>query len=130
MILRMLQNASETLLNTARNKKLDLAFRSDRQFGCSITLAGYGYPYVQIRGPQLPVEVTPPFDCDVWWNEICQDAEGQLKTTGHRIADVIAFGNNLDEALELAYANVRKIRSLGSYYRPDIGKSLWPPGSD
>jgi len=130
MILRMLQNASETLLYPARNKKLDLAFRSDRQFGCSITLAGYGYPYVQIRGPQLPVEVTPPFDCDVWWNEICQDAEGQLKTTGHRIADVIAFGNNLDEALELAYANVRKIRSLGSYYRPDIGKSLWPPGSD
>src|SRR6266850_2409288 len=130
MILRMLQNPSETLLNTARNKKLDLAFRSDRQFGCSITLAGYGYPYVQIRGPQLPVEVTPPFDCDVWWNEICQDAEGQLKTTGHRIADVIAFGNNLDEALELAYANIRRIRSLGSYYRPDIGKSLWPPGSD
>jgi phosphoribosylamine-glycine ligase len=50
-------------------------------------------------------------------------------TTGHRIADVIGFGASLEEAAVRAYANVRKIRSLGSYYREDIGKSLWPPGA-
>jgi len=49
--------------------------------------------------------------------------------TGHRIADVIAFGEVLDEAIGRAYTNVRKVRSLGSYYRPDIGRSLWPPGN-
>jgi len=47
---------------------------------------------------------------------------------GHRIADVIGFGSELEQAIRQTYVNVRKIRSLGSYYRPDIGRSLWPPG--
>jgi phosphoribosylamine-glycine ligase len=98
-------------------------------FGCSLTLAGYGYPYVQIRGPQLPVELVEPFDCDVWWNEVTRDNDGQLMTTGHRIADVIALGVSLDEAIGKAYSNIRKIRSLASYYRTDVGRSLWPPGN-
>jgi phosphoribosylamine-glycine ligase len=99
------------------------------QFGCSLTLAGYGYPYVQVRGPQLPVEITAPLDCDVWWNEVLLDSEGALRSTGHRIADIVAFGSTLDQAIRKAYSNIRKVRSLASYYRPDVGQSLWPPGN-
>ena len=66
----------------------------------------------------------------MWWNEIARDGDGQLMTTGHRIADVIGFGESLEAARQKAYANIRKIRSLGSYYRADIGESLWPPGSE
>ena len=129
MILRMLARPAETLLQTAQNKKLKLRFAAGHDFGCSVTLAGYGYPYVQIQGPQLPVEVAEAFDCDVWWNEVARDGHGQLVTTGHRIADVIAFGTVLDRAIGKAYENIRKMRSLASYYREDIGRSLWPPGS-
>jgi phosphoribosylamine-glycine ligase len=50
--------------------------------------------------------------------------------TGHRIADVIGFGADLSQAVSAAYKNIRKIRALGSYYRPDIGQSLWPPGQE
>jgi phosphoribosylamine-glycine ligase len=128
MILRMLREPAETLLATGRDKKLEIQFVDGREFGCSVTLAGYGYPYVQIQGPPLPVQVTEPFDCDVWWNEVTRDGSGLL-TTGHRIADVIAFGTTLHDAIDKAYSNIRKIRSLGSFYRPDIGKSLWPPGN-
>jgi len=128
MILRMLANPVEALLKTAQNQKLRLEFVSGLEVGCSVTLAGYGYPYVQMKGPQLPVEVIGSFDCDLWWNEVTQNGDGVLMTTGHRIADVIAFGASLEQAREKAYANVRKIRSLGSYYREDIGRSLWPPG--
>ena len=128
MLLRMLANPVETLLSTAQNKKLTPRFVSGRNFGCSITLAGYGYPYVQVRGPQLPVEVVEPLNCDVWWNEVTRNSAGELLSTGHRIADVVAFGASLEEAASIAYANIRKIRSLGSYYRQDIGQSLWPPG--
>ena len=124
----MLANPTEILLKTARNQKLRLQWVAGRDFGCSVTLAGYGYPYVQMRGPQLPVEISGLLDCDVWWNEVTQNGDGRLMTTGHRIADVIALGASLDEAREKVYANIRKIRSLGSYYREDIGKSLWPPG--
>jgi len=129
MLLRLLADPLEALLRTGNNQPLDLRFVGGADFGCSLTLAGYGYPYVQIRGPQLPVEVTEPIDCDVWWNEVARDSEGLLRSTGHRIADVVAFGQTLENAIAKAYANIRKIRSLGSYYRPDIGQSLWPPGN-
>src|SRR5664280_1724953 len=46
MILRMLANPIETVLATARDKKLDPRFKRQVAFGCSLTLAGYGYPYV------------------------------------------------------------------------------------
>ena len=131
MLLRMLANPLETVLRTARNQKLDLKFKDGMNFGCSVTLVGYGYPYVQMKGPSVPVETSGSFEpgCDVWWNEVARDAEGKLFTTGHRIADVIAFGATLDDAMGKSYANMRKIRSLGSYYRVDVGRSLWPPGN-
>ena len=99
------------------------------RFGCSVTLASYGYPFVQVKSPRLPIDVDGKLDCDVWWNEVERDVNGRLMATGHRIADVIGFGAHLEDAISKAYVNVRRIRSLASYYRPDIGRSLWPPGN-
>ena len=129
MILRMLKNPAETVRRTARNEKLNLRFNEKLNFGCSLTLAGYGYPFTQVRGPQLPLEVAGKFDCDVWWNEVARGTDGNLLTTGHRIADVIALAPTLKAAIAKAYANIRKIRVVGSYYRTDVGQSLWPPGT-
>jgi phosphoribosylamine-glycine ligase len=129
MILRMLKNPAEMILRTARNENLQPQFRGGLNFGCSLTLAGYGYPYTQIVGPHLPLETSGEFDCDVWWNEVARGADGGLNATGHRIADVIALARNLDAAIFKAYENIRKIRVVGSYYRTDIGQSLWPPGT-
>jgi phosphoribosylamine-glycine ligase len=129
MILRMLKNPVETVLAATRNEKLKLAFNDKLNFGCSLTLAGYGYPFTQVRGPQLPLEVDGKFDCDVWWNEVARGADGNLISTGHRIADVIALAPTLKVAIAKAYANIRKIRVVGSYFRTDVGQSLWPPGT-
>ena len=128
MILRMLKNPVETLLRTARNQKLDPQFTATAKFGCSLTLAGYGYPFTQVRGPQLPLVVDGQFDCDVWWNEVARGGDGELLTTGHRIADVVALAPTLKAAIAKVYANIRKIRVVGSYFRTDVGQSLWPPG--
>jgi len=128
MILRMLENPIDAILGTARNEKLKLRFNDKLKFGCSLTLAGYGYPFNQVRGPQLPVEVEGKFDCDVWWNEVARGTDGGLVTTGHRIADVIALAPTLKGAIANAYANIRKMRLVGSYFRTDVGQSLWPPG--
>jgi phosphoribosylamine-glycine ligase len=129
MILRMLKNPAEIVLRTAQNKKLDLQFNEKLNFGCSLTLAGYGYPFIQVRSPHLPLEVDGQFDCDVWWNEVARGTNGKLMSTGHRIADVIALAPKLDAAIAKAYANIRRIRVVGSYFRTDIGQSLWPPGT-
>lgn len=129
MILRMLKNPIETVLRTAQNQKLDPRFDEKLRFGCSLTLAGYGYPFTQIRGPQFPIDISGKFDCDVWWNEVTRTDEGKLMATGHRIADVIALAPTLKTAIAKAYANIQKIRVLSSYYRTDVGESLWPPGT-
>ncbi|MFZ1073419.1 MAG: phosphoribosylglycinamide synthetase C domain-containing protein [Verrucomicrobiia bacterium] len=129
MILRMLKNPAEIILRTARNQKLELQFNEKLNFGCSLTLAGYGYPFTQVRSPHLPLETDGKFDCDVWWNEVASGADGKLIATGHRIADVIVLAPKLDAAIARAYANIRKIRVVGSYFRTDVGQSLWPPGS-
>lgn len=129
MILRMLKNPAEMILRTTRNEKLSPEFNDGLNFGCSITLAGHGYPYTYVRGPQLPLEVDGDFDCDVWWNEVVRGVDGNLLAAGHRIADVIALAPRLDAAIAKAYNNIRKIRVVGSYYRTDIGQSLWPPGN-
>ena len=129
MILRMLKNPAEMILRTTRNEKLDLQFNDKLNFGCSLTLAGYGYPFTQVRSPHLPLEISGQFDCDVWWNEVARGADGNLIATGHRIADVIALAPKLDAAIAKAYANIRKLRVVGSYFRTDVGQSLWPPGN-
>jgi phosphoribosylamine-glycine ligase len=127
MILRMLKNPLETCLRTAQNQKLEPRLKEAPRFGCSLTLAGYGYPFTQVRGPHLPLQVRGELDCDVWWNEVARGTDGLL-ATGHRIAEVVALGPSLEAAIALAYANIRKLRVAGSYFRTDIGQSLWPPG--
>jgi phosphoribosylamine-glycine ligase len=129
MILQMLKNPVEIVRRTAGNEKLDPQFKSGLNYGCSLTLAGYGYPFTQVRSPQLPLEVNGEFDCDVWWNEVARGADGNLVATGHRIADVIALAPTLSSAVTKACANIRKIRVVGSYFRTDVGQSLWPPGT-
>ena len=79
---------------------------------------GYGYPFIQVRSPHLPLEVDGKFDCDVWWNEVARGADKKLMSTGHRIADVIALAPRLDAAIARAYANIRKIRVVGQLF-PD-----------
>ena len=127
---RMLNDPVGILLKIARNEKLSLAFRPGYDHACILTLAGWGYPYTKIQAPKLEIIVNEPFDCDVWWNEVEGDENGKLFMSGHRIADLVAFGGSMDKAISVAYENIKKIYCLSSYYRLDVGKSLWPPGSE
>jgi len=129
MILQMLKQPAEIVRQTARNQKLKLQFNEKLKFGCSLTLAGYGYPFTQVRSPHLPLELAGKPDGDIWWNEVERGADGKLSATGHRIADVVTLAPTLKTAIAGAYANIRKIRVVGSYFRTDIGQSLWPPGT-
>lgn len=124
VILRLLQDPFRTLLATARNEKLRIEFNTNKPFACSLTLAGQGYPYTEIVGPEFPISYSDPINCDRWWNEVAEKKEGQLHVTGHRIADFIAMGKSLPESIQLAYANIARVRCLGSYYRTDMGESL------
>lgn len=131
MILRMLKDPIDLLLKVARNEPIGkINFRPDLRFGCSVTLAGFGYPFTQVTGPEFPVRVEQKPSCDVWWNEVRRGVKygDNLVATGHRIADVVAIKRDLNSAIREAYESIQCIHCPASYYRTDIGASLWPPG--
>jgi len=130
LIARMLENPLDTFRRCAWNEALAPRWRAGHEYGCSLTLAGYGYPFVQTRGPRVPVTLSAPPDCDLWWQEVDDAGGGRLEATGHRICDVSATASTLPEAIAKAYAGIRRVRSLGSYFRTDVGESLWPPGAE
>jgi phosphoribosylamine--glycine ligase len=130
MIAAMLANPLETFLRCVRNEPLAPRWRPGLEFGCSLTLAGYGYPFTQLTGPRVPVTLEGTPTCDVWWQEVEAHADGVLEATGHRICDVAALDSTLDGAIGTANANIGRIHSLGSYHRTDVGRSLWPPGNE
>ncbi|MBC8259652.1 MAG: phosphoribosylamine--glycine ligase [SAR324 cluster bacterium] len=126
LLLRMLNNPVEVLLSVVQNQTPVLDWHPEKHFGCTLTLAGYGYPYVIPSVPKLPVEVSAPLSCDLWWNEVDEE-DGQLYMAnhknfemGHRIADVNACAAELGLAVEQIAKEIRKIRCLGSYYRLDL----------
>ena len=127
IILRMLQDPLSVLADVASDRPANISFNECNKFGCSLTLAGYGYPYRQVAGPRFPVHIEGELDCEVWWNEIAAGVGGRLYTNGQRLADVVAIDATLAGAREKAYANIARIKCSNSYYRTDIGLSLWPP---
>lgn len=130
MLFRMLDNLPETLIQCASNQSLNPSWKPNARFGCSLTLAGYGYPFTQINGPRVPIRVEGQPSCDIWWQEVASAPDGVLEATGHRLADVTALAYDLPDAISTAYANIRRIKSVGSYFRTDVGRSLWPPGNE
>jgi len=129
LILRMLSNPMETMIACVRRERMEPRWRDGAVCGCNLTLAGWGYPYTQLNGPRMPISVEGDFTCDVWWQEVEGKVPDRLEATGHRLCDVAAFAADMPTAIELAYANIGRIHSLASYYRTDVGQSLWPPGS-
>ena len=122
----MLKNPVDVLLKVVRDQVPILNWHPEKYFGCTLTLAGYGYPYVVPSVPKLPVEVSAPLECDLWWNEVDEE-DGQLYMAnhqnyemGHRIADVNACASEMDSAVEQIEKEILKLRCLGSYYRLDL----------
>lgn len=127
---RMLKNPVETILAVGLNKKLKIEFEPGMSYAANLTLAGWGYPYTKIEGPSLTVQLNGAPTCDIWWNEVVANRAGHRLMSGHRVADVIAVADSMQKAIDVAYENIEKIYCLSSYYRQDIGQSMWPPGEE
>ncbi|MBN1560646.1 phosphoribosylamine--glycine ligase [candidate division KSB1 bacterium] len=127
---RMLKNPVEAFLAVGHDRPLDIQFKEGCDYACTLTLAGWGYPYIKIEGPSVTVQLREEPTCDIWWNEVVADKKGRMLMSGHRVADVVAVAESLPTAIAKAYENIKKIICLSSYYRLDIGDSLWPPGEE
>lgn len=130
MLLPMLINPTELMFNVAQNKPIAPQFHKDKNFSCSLSLVGYGYPYKSAGHQSCHIQTKETLDCNVWWDNVSKNEQGHLHTTGQRIADIVATENTRDSAIAKTYKNIKKIQCYSSYYRTDIGQSKWPPGEE
>lgn len=85
---------------------------------CCVVLASGGYPEAYNKG----YEITGIDKVDNMVFVAGAKAEdGKLLTSGGRVLNVVAVGDNLEDARAKAYADVEKIDFTGKYCRKDIG---------
>lgn len=85
---------------------------------CCVVLASGGYPEVYNKG----YEITGIDKVDNMVFVAGAKAEdGKLLTSGGRVLNVVAVGENLEDARAKAYADAEKIDFTGKYCRKDIG---------
>ena len=85
---------------------------------CCVVLASGGYPEAYIKG----YEITGIDKVDNMVFVAGAKAEdGKLLTSGGRVLNVVAVGDNLEDARAKAYADAEKIEFTGKYCRKDIG---------
>lgn len=136
MIMRMLNNPLDMLRAVIDGSNFSPDFNTDKPMGCSITLAGYGYPFLEVTGPAFPLTLPTALSSDkgdVWLNEVKAGkplSPSEVLADGHRLLDVNAFGQNKDTAVARAYALMQDLGCSNSYYRTDIGDTMWPPGAE
>ncbi len=98
------------------------------QHAVSIVLASQGYPGKYPTGVPITIGAVPQ-NVTVYHAGTKLDASGQLVTAGGRVIAVSAFGNTLQEAVELAYQGVDAVHFEGKTFRRDIAHRALKPAT-
>lgn len=105
---------------------------NDKSVAC-IVLASEGYPNSYEKGFEITgIEKAESDENVVVFHAGTKQMESKTNsrfvTSGGRVLNVTAIGNDLEEALNKAYKAVEKIDFKGKYFRKDIGKYCNPRG--
>lgn len=87
-----------------------------------VVLASKGYPQKAQTGDVIHGLDKRFQNAEIFHAGTAEDADGNFITNGGRVLGITTVGNNLDEALEKAYAAVSEINWNGMQYRRDIGR--------
>ena len=85
---------------------------------CCVVMASKGYPEAYEKGYEITVD--PDCEADVFIAG-AKLADGKLVTSGGRVLGVVETAATLPEAVEKAYAQVKKVHFGNAFYRNDIG---------
>ena len=89
-----------------------------------VVMASGGYPLAYKKGIEINgLDEEGSVDGAVIYHAGTKLEEGKFLTNGGRVLGVTARGESLDEALDKAYAAVKKISFDGAHYRTDIGRT-------
>ena len=119
VVLPLLESDFIELLESALKGDLANAdVKWSNKSACCVVLASGGYPEAYNKG----YEITGIDKVDNMVFVAGAKAEdGKLLTSGGRVLNVVAVGDNLEDARTKAYADAEKIDFTGKYCRKDIG---------
>ena len=108
----------ELLENGLKGDLANADVKWSNKSACCVVLASGGYPEAYNKG----YEITGIDKVDNMVFVAGAKAEdGKLLTSGGRVLNVVAVGDNLEDARAKAYADAEKIDFTGKYCRKDIG---------
>ena len=89
-----------------------------------VVMASGGYPVSYKKGIEMfGLDENGQVDGAIVYHAGTKFSDGKFFTNGGRVLGVTAKAPTLDEALEKAYAAVKKISFEGAHYRTDIGRT-------
>jgi phosphoribosylamine--glycine ligase len=123
---RMESDLLQVMWSTVNQRLHEVEVTWSEQACIAIVLASGGYPGDYRKG--LAVEGLDDLDDAVlaFHAGTATDDRGALVTAGGRVVTITALGATLEEAREIAYRNVERVKFEGAYYRTDIGAAASP----
>ena len=121
VVLYLMKSDLVDIINSALDKKLsdfDLQWYDGN--ACCVVAASKGYP----KSYKTGYEITGIDDVNdkVFCAGVTLE-NGVYKTAGGRVLCTSARGNSLDDAIDKAYSDIKKVKFEGIYYRNDIGRA-------
>lgn len=119
VVLPLLESDLLTVMQAVTNGTLaETEVRFSDKSACCVIMASEGYPVKYEKGYEItiPEEVKPAV-----YIAGAEIRDGKLVTSGGRVLGVTAVGHTLKEAVDSAYAGVKRVRFGNAFYRSDIG---------
>jgi len=118
-VLPLMENDFAELILKAIDKDLkNYEVQWKNKCSCCVIATSKGYPEKYETG--LNIEGINNVSNKVFFAGV-KEQDGKLKTAGGRVLAVVALGDNMEEARNKAYEDIKKIEFDGIYYRSDIG---------
>ena len=119
VVLPLLESDFVELLESGLEGKLDTAdVKWSSKSACCVVLASGGYPEAYKKGYAITgIEKAD----NMVFVAGAKLENGELLTNGGRVLNVVAVGDNLEDARAKAYADAEKVEFKDKCYRKDIG---------
>jgi len=119
VVLPLLESDFINLLESGIDRKLsEIDVKWSNKSACCVVLASGGYPEKYNKG----YEITGMDSVDnMVFVAGAKLENGKLLTNGGRVINVVAIGDNLEEARAKAYSDAEKVNFEKKYFRKDIG---------
>ena len=121
VVLPLLESDLLDIMMAVREGRLkEEMVRFSRDCACCVVMASEGYPKKYETGFEIQVDGDFSATLDIAGARLSDD--GRLLTGGGRVLGVTARAGKLQDAVEEAYRQVKKVHFANAYYRTDIGK--------